>query len=601
MSGSLATLLATQRRRHRRTWRQAGLCAALAAVASVALLGVSGWFLASAAAAGGAGLAAATAFNYLLPSACIRLLAILRTGARHGERLLGHASALRSMAHLRPMLFDALCAARGRRAPAAAAAASSTTTVTTGEATTALMQDLRTIEDHLIRGTAVRGALAALACGAALVALAGWPALLVLAMAALLIAASIRHLSRRARAAARAVREATGALKEELGRLAAADVELRCYGLESWAHARIAASSRTIEVHQGRLARVDGWIDAVLPAVAGLAVAATIALTWQAGAPLAALAALAMLMALEGLGPWTRGFAQRGAVQVATRHLDRLLDPQRTADATATATATPCGPSVVPDHESPHVAPCIDLRRPVRAHLRAGDRIALVGPSGCGKTTLVEQLLGLRPIDPGTVLVDGIDLADHDLDPDLLRRAFAWSPQDALLLGATVRENLALAGADIDETAMWLALRDAALDERVRALPQGLDTWLGEDGARLSGGERRRLSLARACLSEAPWLLLDEPTEGLDAVTEARVVERLARRLERTRQGLILVSHRPAPLALCHDVVRLDASPAPRRPARPTGRASTARAPRRPAGSGRTPWRSSAPRTTPMA
>ncbi|RZM00173.1 MAG: amino acid ABC transporter ATP-binding/permease protein, partial [Variovorax sp.] len=191
MSGSLATLLATQRRRHRRTWRQAGLCAALAAVASVALLGVSGWFLASAAAAGGAGLAAATAFNYLLPSACIRLLAILRTGARHGERLLGHASALRTMAHLRPMLFDALCAARGRRAPAAAAAAaaaaSSTTTVTTGEATTALMQDLRTIEDHLIRGTAVRGALAALACGAALVALAGWPALLVLAMAALLI------------------------------------------------------------------------------------------------------------------------------------------------------------------------------------------------------------------------------------------------------------------------------------------------------------------------------------------------------------------------------------------------------------------------------
>jgi ATP-binding cassette subfamily C protein CydC len=194
VSGSLATLLATQRRRHRRTWRQAGMCAALAAVASVALLGVSGWFLASAAAAGGAGLAAATAFNYLLPSACIRLLAILRTGARHGERLLGHASALRSMAHLRPMLFDALCAARGRRAPAA----SSTTTVTTGEATTALMQDLRTIEDHLIRGTAVRGALAALACGAALVALAGWPALLVLAMAALLIAASIRHLSRRA-------------------------------------------------------------------------------------------------------------------------------------------------------------------------------------------------------------------------------------------------------------------------------------------------------------------------------------------------------------------------------------------------------------------
>ena len=118
---------------------------------------------------------------------------------------------------------------------------------------------------------------------------------------------------------------------------------------------------------------------------------------------------------------------------------------------------------------------------------------------------------------------------------------------------------------------------------------------------KLSGGNQQKLLLAKTMLPDPQIIIIDEPTEGLDAVTEACVVERLARRLERTRQGLILVSHRPAPLALCHDVVRLDASPAPRRPARPTGRASTARAPRRPAGSGRTPWRSSAPRTTPMA
>ena len=89
------------------------------------------------------------------------------------------------------------------------------------------------------------------------------------------------------------------------------------------------------------------------------------------------------------------------------------------------------------------------------------------------------------------------------------------------------------------------------------ALPQGLDSWIGEGGARLSGGERRRLSLARALLRPAPFLVLDEPTEGLDPAAEALVVGRLAARLERTGQGLILISHRPAPLRLCARTLRL--------------------------------------------
>ena len=125
------------------------------------------------------------------------------------------------------------------------------------------------------------------------------------------------------------------------------------------------------------------------------------------------------------------------------------------------------------------------------------------------------------------------------------------APQDAGLISGTLRENLRLGDPQATDTTLWSALDEACLADKVRALPQGLDTWIGESGVRLSGGERRRLCLARAYLRPAPWLLLDEPTEGLDAATEAAVIAALELRLDRTEQGVIIVSHRPGPLALC--------------------------------------------------
>jgi ATP-binding cassette subfamily C protein CydC len=114
-----------------------------------------------------------------------------------------------------------------------------------------------------------------------------------------------------------------------------------------------------------------------------------------------------------------------------------------------------------------------------------------------------------------------------------------------------VRDNLMLANPDADDATLWRALHDAVLDDQVRALDHGLDAWVGENGARLSGGERRRLAVARAYCSLAPWLVLDEPSEGLDGTTEKLLAVRLAQRLDTTGQGLILVSHRPALVALC--------------------------------------------------
>jgi ATP-binding cassette subfamily C protein CydC len=157
--------------------------------------------------------------------------------------------------------------------------------------------------------------------------------------------------------------------------------------------------------------------------------------------------------------------------------------------------------------------------------------------------------VGLQPAPPGRIRIGTTPLETEPLG--WARPLLAYAPQDARLLTGSIAENLRLAAPLAGEAALWDALADAQIDARVRRLPHGLETWIGDGGEVLSGGERRRLSLARAYLRRAPWLLLDEPTEGLDSGTEAALVAALDRRLARTGQGVVIVSQRPHPLTLC--------------------------------------------------
>ncbi|MFI5486566.1 thiol reductant ABC exporter subunit CydD [Micromonospora echinaurantiaca] len=192
--------------------------------------------------------------------------------------------------------------------------------------------------------------------------------------------------------------------------------------------------------------------------------------------------------------------------------------------------------------------------RDVTLTIRPGERIAIVGPSGAGKSTLLNLLLGFVTPTTGRITVGGVDLAGAD--PDAWRRQLAWVPQRAHLFAASLADNIRLGAPDTPDAVLAAAVRDAALDDVVAGLPDGLATVLGERGHGLSSGQRQRVALARAFLRDAPVVLLDEPTARLDSASEA-VVLAATRRLVAGRTAL-LVAHRPALLTDADRVLRVE-------------------------------------------
>ncbi|MFZ4407423.1 MAG: ATP-binding cassette domain-containing protein, partial [Paracraurococcus sp.] len=169
-----------------------------------------------------------------------------------------------------------------------------------------------------------------------------------------------------------------------------------------------------------------------------------------------------------------------------------------------------------------------------------GTRLALLGPSGIGKSSFAALLLKLAAPQAGRISFGGVDIAA--LPADFIRRRIACLTQDARLFDDSIAANLRLAAPEAPDAALWRALDRAGIGELVRALPEGLATGCGEGGARFSGGQARRLALARVLLSAAPVLVLDEPTAGLDAETERAFLETL----EGVTAGrtVILITHR---------------------------------------------------------
>ncbi|MEH3047174.1 ABC transporter transmembrane domain-containing protein [Sphingomonas adhaesiva] len=228
--------------------------------------------------------------------------------------------------------------------------------------------------------------------------------------------------------------------------------------------------------------------------------------------------------------------------------------------------AAPARPVALPQPPQGRVAfEGVEFRYPTRPDMAAlhdfslsvapGETLAVVGPSGAGKSTLFQLLQHFYQPAAGRVTVDGVDL--RDADPAEVRARIAMVPQETVIFGTSARDNLRYGRWDADDAAIWAAAEAANAASFLRALPDGLDTFLGEGGARLSGGQRQRVAIARALLRDAPILLLDEATSALDAESERLVQDALDRLM--TDRTTIVIAHRLATVRAADRIVVMDA------------------------------------------
>jgi ATP-binding cassette subfamily C protein CydC len=513
-------------------------------IANALLMAISGWFIASMAVAGVTGVA----FNYLLPAAAIRAFAILRTVGRYGERLVTHEAGFRVLALLRVWFFRKL-------EPLAPAGLER---YTAGDVAGRLRSDVDALESLYLRIVLpLATGVIAILLAALFVACWSLPAATALLICLLAAGLFLPLLARRlATEPGRRAVEIAGELRSVVTEGLQGGEELLLLGAVELQAARVEQLSEQLVAEQEKLARINGLTLAGGVVCAGLGLAGVLAGAGAAvGSGTLAGPLLAMLLLFAGAS-FEAAAGMPTALQLvpgcraSIRRIRELADaPLPVPEPTQPATL-PTSYDIICKDVAFAYDPTLPVLRDFSFSLREGERLALAGPSGSGKSSVVELLLRFRPYS-GSITIGGSEV--RDLASDDLLRLIAAVPQRPHLFNSSIRDNLLLAHPQATDTELHQALADACLSDWVAGLPEGLETRVGEGGSAVSGGEGRRIALARALLKDAPIVILDEPTEGLDLDTEKKVIARLTTRLK--GKTVLIISHRPACLTLADRVV----------------------------------------------
>lgn len=518
------------------------LLSILALGASIGLLALSGWFLAASALAGMT--IAAKTFNYMLPAGGVRGLAIGRTATRYFERVVSHDATFRVLTRLRVFCFSRLIPlspgglARFRRT----------------ELLNRLVADVDTLDHIYLRLISpLLSALVVIGSTTLLLSLLDTRLALTLGgimLALLLILPVIFYHA--GKPIGRDITAQRSRYRVQLVEWLQANAELVLFGALRRVREQLDATERQWQQRQAQEASLAAWSQSLVVLASGLT---AVLMLWLAadhvgGNPhpgaLLALFVFVTLAAFEALAPVASAFLHLGQVMASAERVQDVIsqtppvqfvtEPEDKASAGETA-ANPALQLNI-QHVTFGYTPDQPVLRDVSLHLAAGERIALLGKTGCGKSTLLNLLT--RAYDPqhGTIALGDTDI--RLLPESQLRQAISVVSQRVHIFSATLRQNLLLGDPRASDAHLSDVLRDVGLDTLLDG--EGLDMWLGDGGRPLSGGEQRRLGIARALLHNAPLMLLDEPTEGLDADTERKILALLE--THSSGKSVIAVTHR---------------------------------------------------------
>jgi len=520
----------------RRWWLGGAAMAVLTVLTGMALLGLSGWFIAATALAGLVP-AKALVFDVFMPSAGIRLLAMGRTASRYGERLVTHDATLAVLAGLREKLFI------GWAQPGAARLLQ----LRPARLLQRLTSDVDALDSLYLRLIVplVAAVGAALLAGVVLGFLQWWLGAAVLIgllsagglLTAWLARSSTVPAVRRAVALERLRAEVVDAVAGQTELLMAGRLPAQCHRVLQ-SDARVAQADHQLNRLDAKAATGFGVAGAIT--LAGVLAASGYLVHLQCiGAPGASLALLVALTAMEPFAALRRGALEAGRTRLAARRLGaRMQQDEQDMALPAPAPGLAFELQATMVRHAGGAQPAIHA---VDLQVQKTERVALIGASGAGKSTLMAVLAGEQALTQGRVAAV----------------SSVWLTQRVALFQDSVRDNLRLACPQASDAALWAALEDAGLAADVRAMPHGLDSMLGEGGLGLSGGQTRRMGLARLLLAQQPAWLLDEPTEGLDAATAHDVLQRLATRAQ--GHTVLLCTHWQREAALADRLIWLEA------------------------------------------
>ena len=531
----------------RRAFAQGMALSVTVLIMGVALLALSGWFITAAAAAGMIGLG--TVFNVFAPSAMVRFLALGRTAARYGERLTTHEATLRALSNLRVRLLRGVLTSPYRQIERLRAS---------------VFLNRVTSDVDVLDGLALRlvlpGAAGLLVIGltSSSIALLVDPAIAGVILLGYGIGPTMAFLSAQARADAPSRKAQAGmqALRSRMIDLIAAREELIAFGQISAAQSSVAKAAHVQSANQSDVEQIERatwlWLDLMGWAVvaAALGIGASLAQAGDITAAQAAIGIFASLALSETAAPVRRALSEIGRMRAAAKRILPMIErtnPPNGLDLNSDKTTL-----VANGFTAASSSKASPLFSPVSFAVAPGETLALTGPSGCGKSTVLLQAAGHGTSGFGTLKFGGLDV--DQIDAGLRADLIAMVPQRHALVAGTIAENLRLAAPEAEDTALWSALEAVQMANTVEA-KGGLDAPLGFRGAGLSGGEGRRLVLARALLRKPHLLLLDEPTEGLDRRQARRVLSGIRAALPNA--AILMAAHRPEEVAFADHIVPL--------------------------------------------